>query len=379
MRGVTNNLMRLSHTALPLLLLGSALPAQRAIDLTGRPDAAIKEPFTSLSGIRELPGGRAIVTDQVERAVFVVDFASGTSQRIGTQGDGPREYRFPLAPLRGGGDSTWIVDATARRALLIRGSVIESTVPMPTGGLPGGLIAPHGSDRSGRAYFEGNGFDPEKGTFVDSVGVVRWTPPDRVDVLARVHNGGRVRMNGPMGVMSIARVATPFAHIDAWAPLPDGGVAIVRQSPFRVDLVGADKAVKAGAPIAFTAIAITQEEKDSVRERTSGQRVSAVGRGGGAGNQVRRPPFPDDAYPEKMPAFIHDQVHATPEGELWVGRSHRVNDKTWRYDIFSAAGSPAGAATLKSGATVVGFGAGVVYVTRTDPETDLVYLERYRR
>jgi hypothetical protein len=38
-----------------------------------------------------------------------------------------------------------------------------------------------------------------------------------------------------------------------------------------------------------------------------------------------------------------------------------------------------GKATLKPHSTVVGFGSGVIYVARQDPEDDLRYLEMYAR
>src|SRR6185503_13348514 len=84
-----------------LSLLTSALPAtaQPAIDLTGKPNGVIKDPFSNISGVRALPGNRAIVTDQLERLLFIVDFTTGSRRQIGRQGDGPAEYRFPMAPF----------------------------------------------------------------------------------------------------------------------------------------------------------------------------------------------------------------------------------------------------------------------------------------
>jgi hypothetical protein len=372
--------MRIARPIVLALVLSATASAQRQHDFTGKPDAAIRDGFTRVTGIRELPGGRAIVTDQMDQSVFLVDFAKGTAEKIGRQGDGPAEYRFPLAPQRGRGDTTWIFDPTLRRMMVIVDAKISATVPMPAGAPPGGITEPHNTDRAGRAYFEGSSFDSERGAFLDSIALVRWHPNEpRIETVSRMYNGGRVRFTSQVGPVSQTRSSTPFPHVDAWAVLPGGEVAIVRQSPFRIDLVGPEGVVKAGAPIAFTPIAITQEEKDSIRERTSNQRVSAVGRGGGAGQQFRRPAFPDDAYPKDMPAFVASSVRATPEGEIWVGRSRRVNDARWRYDIFDAKGAPAGSATISSRAVIVGFGAGTVYVARTDPADDLVYLERYKR
>ena len=91
--------MRLRTVSVALLLAVFRLPAQSTYDLTGTPDAAIKEPFTRVAGARELPGNRAIVTDQMERTVYLVDFSAGSRRQIGRQGDGPAEYRFEMAPF----------------------------------------------------------------------------------------------------------------------------------------------------------------------------------------------------------------------------------------------------------------------------------------
>jgi hypothetical protein len=374
--------MRLATPVVLVLALSAAAAAQRPrqLDLTGKPDATLREGFTRVTGVRELPGGRAIAVDQADQSVYLVDFTKGSSEKIGRQGDGPAEYRFPLAPQRGRGDTTWIFDPTLRRMLVIAEGKIAATVAVPAGAPPGGLTEPHNTDREGRAYFEGSSFDAERGTFLDSVAIVRWHPREpRIETVSRLYNGGRVRFTSDVGPVSQARSSTPFPHVDAWAVLPGGDVAIVRQSPFRIDVVGADGSVKPGAPVVFTPMPVTQEEKDSIRARTSSQRVTAMGRNGGGGQQFRRPSFPDDAYPKEMPAFVASSVRATPEGEIWVGRSRRVNDARWRYDIFDAKGVPAGSATINSRAVIVGFGAGTVYVARTDPADDLVYLERYKR
>lgn len=100
--------------------------------------------------------------------------------------------------------------------------------------------------------------------------------------------------------------------------------------------------------------------------------------GGGSGPPIQGPQFGDGDFPREMPPFIAAEVRATPEGEIWIGRSHAASAPTWQYDIYDATGKSIGQATLRVGARVVGFGAGTVYVARTD-EDDLVHLERYRR
>ncbi len=81
-----------------------------------------------------------------------------------------------------------------------------------------------------------------------------------------------------------------------------------------------------------------------------------------------------------MPPFSgQGAVLISPDGEIWVLRTRPASDKVPTYDIFNSAGQLTGKATLKPNSAVVGFGAGVVYVARQDPEDDLRYLEKYAR
>lgn len=364
---------------LAVLLPTTAAEAQRQLDLTGRPDAAIAEPFTQVAGVRELPGSQALVTDQFERSVSLVNFQTGARRPVGRQGDGPGEYRFPMAPFAGRGDTSWIVDATLRRLHVVTGSGdIPASVSLPSAGLPGGVAAIRGADAAGRLYLEGSGFDAERGRFLDSVSVVRWDPVgQRSEVVTRVWNGGRVILGGPDGA-SMARTVTPFPHLDAWTVLPDGRVVVVHHAPYRINFVELDGRLRLGAPVTHRPIAISATEREAWQERNKVRRSSALRAGGGSGPPVQGPQFGDGDFPREMPPFIAAEVRATPDGEIWIGRSHPSSARTWQYDIFDATGTSIGQATLRAGSRVVGFGVGTVYVARTD-EDDLVHLERFRR
>jgi hypothetical protein len=130
---------------------------------------------------------------------------------------------------------------------------------------------------------------------------------------------------------------------------------------------------KTGAEIPYTPIPVTPAERAAYRERNSANRITATG-----GGVSRRMPIEDALFPPEMPAFIASSVLADPGGRIWVGRSFRSTDKTRRYDLYDSRGAHAGTATLPVSSRVVGFGDGLVYVARTDPADDLVYLERHR-
>jgi hypothetical protein len=208
--------------------------------------------------------------------------------------------------------------------------------------------------------------------------VVRWDPAaQRSEVVIRVWNGGRVIIGGPDG-SSLARTITPFPHLDAWTVLPDGRVVVVHHAPYRINLVELDGRSRPGAPVTDRPIAISASERQAWQERNKVRRSSALRAGGGSGPPVQGPQFADSDFPREMPPFIAAEVRATPDGEIWIGRSHPSSATTWQYDIFDATGTALGQATLRTGSRVVGFGAGTIYVARTD-EDDLVHLERFRR
>jgi hypothetical protein len=365
-------------TLLSYALLGPALQSagQGLIDLTGKPDATLGEPFTMVTGVRELPGNRAIVVDQFERTVFLVDFSAGARTQIGRQGDGPSEYRFPMTPHTGRGTSTLLYDATLRRINIVEadGSFAPSLTP-PYGAVPGGLLSMRGVDAAGRLYFEGNSFNSETGRFTDSVPIIRWNPAGGVtETPGKVWSGGRVTIQREGTPASVARSILPFPHIDAWLISPDGRVVIVRQVPHAIGWIERDGSVRFGTPIPHTPIAVNAAERAAYRERHAATRMSAAG-----GPQTRRaPPVSDESFPPTMPAFIASSVIASPDGAIWIGRSHRAAASTWRYDRFDAQGNPTGSATIAIHSRIVGFGEGTVYVARTDPSDDLVYLERHR-
>jgi hypothetical protein len=372
-----------SHLVLRALLAAAILlgplsaSAQWALDLTGKPAKTAPEAFTHVAGVRQLPGDRAVVTDQMEHRLFLVDFARGESRQIGRDGDGPGEYRFPMAPHAASGDSTFVLDATLRRMLVIApdGRFGPSLSP-PYAAVLGGFTSARGTDTRSRVYFEGNGFDRESGRFMDSVTIYRWEPgAPTVVSMARFWNGGRVRvMMGGMSA-SVARTGTPFPAIDAWVALPDGRVAVVHHAPFQIVVSSLDAIPVRSATIPHTPIKITAAERDAYRARETGAKLVA-----GGGNQtIRRPPTSDEVFPAEMPPFIAASVLASPDGLIWVGRSFQHTDRARSYDVFDSSGKLVGRASTTLDRAIVGFGAGSVYVARTDPADNLVYLERFVR
>jgi hypothetical protein len=359
------------------ILLGALLAVQQqTIDLTGKPAAAISEAFTKISGVQELSGNLAVATDNMEAKVVLVDFGRGSVKQLGSKGDGPNEYRFPSPPIAAP-NGAYVLDTYQRRMISVgRNGALTGMKLLPEGP----LSRVRSSDAAGRVYFEGSDFDPNSGGFSDSLPVMRWDPAtNRVDRVGRVYGGGRVILNRGGSRASLAREITPFPHLDAWTALPDGRLALIRHEPFRIDVVSASGTIQAGSVIPTTPIPLTASERDWYRKTITPPRMGAALVGGGTGAQSMQPQWEDTSFPATMPAFIGADVIASPEGQIWIPRSFSGADKTRKYEIYDASGKLTGTAIVDAYARVVGFGAKSVYVARTNPDDDLVYLSKYNR
>jgi hypothetical protein len=388
---------------LPAVLLWAMtvpLPVQgqQKVALT-RPEAEFAEPFTQVSGVRELPGGRVLVSDIRDKIVQLVDFATGAATAIGREGQGPEEYLMPsgLYPLPDGG--ALLQDFGNRRFLTIGPdgkigkAIAPPQPPAPTEGaarggafLIGALIDARAADGRGNLYFQGlalpGGPGGEK---VDSIPIMRWDRARSVDTVAwlpvtetmrpqvaRSGNAMSVRIGGNRAWSSQVQ----------WGVAADGRIALVEPEPYRVTWVqGRGRAT--GPAVVTSPIRVTEADKKEYREQMSRTRPVMMTFGGPGGRTAAPPPSvsatqDDPEWPETKPVFSGRQaVLVTPEGEVFVERLRKAGDLVPVYDVFDGAGRLSRQITLRPRSRVVGFGKGTVYVTRSD-EDDLQYLERYR-
>ena len=376
-----------------------AVQGQQKAALT-RPEAEFAEPFTQVSGIRELPGGRVLVSDIRDKIVQLVDLGTGAASAIGREGQGPEEYLLPsgLYPLPDGG--ALLQDFGNRRFLTIGpdgkiGKAISPPQPpAPTEGaarggafLIGALIDARAADGRGNLYFQGLALPGGPGGQPgDSIPIMRWDRARSVDTVAwlpvteamrpqvaRTGNAVSVRIGGNRAWSSQVQ----------WGVAADGRIALVEPEPYRVSWVqGRDRAT--GPAVATSPIRVTEADKKEYREQMSRTRPVMMAFGGPGGRTAAPPPSvsatqDDPEWPETKPVFSGRQaVLVTPEGEVWVERLRKAGDRLPVYDVFDGAGRLTRQITLRPQSRVVGFGKGTVYVTRSD-EDDLQYLERYRR
>ena len=389
---------RRSLAALAALLMVAPCVAARAQaprSLT-KPDAEYSEPFTNVGGVRELSDGRLVVIDARDKTIQVVDLKAGSGTKVGREGSGPGEYALPMRLVALPGDSSGVYDMLNTRLLVVLpngkpGPFItleQPATPGPGGGtMRLGGATPRFSDAKGRLYWTGqpfiNGPDGGPPKAADSVPVLRYDrATKKTDSLAWVRvPKNNVQASGGSNNMRVSiGTSNPFQPRDEWAVTPDGRVAVLRSPEYRVDWYGpAGKVV--GTPIAYDKIKVTERHKQLWRESRK-QQVSMMVTMNNGQRSVRTGPPPADApdpgnWPEVLPPFLDQSVFPAPNGTIWVNRTREASDDTPNYDVLDTNGKVATRFELPKGTRVVGVGAGVVYVVRTDSD-DLQYLQRYR-
>ena len=157
-----------------LSLFPSILVAQKPLVLS-KAEAEYAEPFTQITGLRELKDGRVLIADARDKTLQLIDLQSGSATKVGREGQGPGEYSLPLRVIALPGDSAAVYDAGNQRYLIVhpdgktgKDFRLEAAVP-PAAGARGGeggraggmmvmLSAPRGADAKGNIYYEGSAF-----------------------------------------------------------------------------------------------------------------------------------------------------------------------------------------------------------------------------
>jgi hypothetical protein len=388
-----------------LLAFPVALQAQRLISLA-KPDAEHADPFSQISGVRELRDGRVIVSDPKDKLVQVLDMKGGTT-RVSREGSGPGEYLLPNAMVALPNDSTAIWDGGNRRYLLLGPDakpVREFRLEPPEGLGNRGYGAfsatfPRGVDAKGNIYFLGSPFitNPDGAMAVaDTVPVMRFNRarqiPETVAYVFPAEGTARVKPGpGGRGLNISNGLGNPLVPLDSWTALPDGRVAVVRGKSYRMDLYTDGKAV-VGAATPYDRIKVDAAMKKFLEdERLKGFAGGAprTGRPGAAAPPDISPAIRDELmkdmlnmepWPEYTPPFRMNAAigRATPAGgQVWVLLTKRAESDSTRYDVFDASAKLVARVTLAPKSRVIAFGNGTVYAFRADDD-DLQYLQRYR-
>jgi hypothetical protein len=229
----------------------------------------------------------------------------------------------------------------------------------------------------------------------------------RTDTIAAVHTEKGIVQTRRVGgiVTAIENRFDPLPVIDQWAMLPDGTFAIVRGRDYHVDWLGADGVWKSTPKMEFDWQRLSDERKTQLRDSLEnamkarfaeanqtvvippsgrgGGRGGGAGAGAGAPASPPRPPVPNvvlqtplDEITDSVPPFAEGSVRADAEGNLWIRTSTMKGDRPV-YDVVNRSGEIIDRVQLPAFRTIVGFGAGVVYLAVLE-RTNLVRLERAR-
>jgi hypothetical protein len=260
----------------------------------------------------------------------------------------------------------------------------------------GGGFTARASDAQGRLYGESMGvsFDADgRPQQSDSAVLVRFDRGTRrLDTLAYLKLArGNTQVSGSQGNMRMmVGAANPLTPRDEWSVFPDGRVAIVRGTDYRVEFILPNGARQSGAPIAYTPVRMNAAEiryEEGLRNAARANQMSVMvtnnsgqmSRTAQMGPGANAPPLePLTDWPAVKPPFRPGMasVMARPNGELWVRRTENAQARGTLYDVINAQGAVAYQVRIPEGLTLVGFGQNTIYTYKKD-EDDLVYLQRH--
>lgn len=341
---------RLFRTLAGLIVLApSVILAQVDIDVR-TPSWRAEVPFTAISGVRELSSGEILVIDAREQRILVLS-ADGSRQRvIARAGAGPGEVRQPMAALAMTSDSTAVLDAALRRALIFdsQGGVARHVrVPETVGSMAFGAAAM----MEGRFLIF-----PERwsaaGSRTSAVPVLRWEIGGAgLDTVAWIQRAALpAALREPEGVSSSGRVI-PYLANDVLVVGTGNVFGILHANPYRLSIYSsAGRLVRTGPVIRITPVRTTEQERSMM---------------------------PPGWIPAEKPPFTETGHLVDFDGRIWVRRSRVGGASTTTYDVFSADAERVAEISFTDGRFVVGAGVHGVYVVGQSDE-GFQYLERYR-
>ena len=371
--------MRPLALAAAVAITASDAAAQSAITLD-RPDRTLSEPFSFVRGVRELSSGKLLVADWVENRVVLADFGADACTEVITEGPGPQELRLPIGLVRHRGDSTMLIDYGNNRVSVLdpSGRAAYSIVADAPG-----VSGVRGLTREGAFLFAIPGWsEGDRALPDDSVRIVRWRPGSEARREIAVVQGTRMRKDrSPAMTPRIPTVG--YASQDAWVVTQSGAVVIVRATPYRVEVIGADGTRRAGPVVPVTRRPVTAADKRRyIREFAAGAMESGRGENGGMG----RAPAADEAmitqqlttteFALEHPPFDAGAVFIDMRDRVWVGRPV-VPGQPRHYDVFDLGGQRLLDVQVSAGRRIAHVGAHGVYVLAEDDD-GVQTIERHR-
>ena len=347
-------------------------------------ESQFPEPFSNITGVREMRDGSLLVADRLERAVYRLDFDGGDYYQLGDNGQGPQEYEQPMGLFAMPGDSTLMIDmGNARSAVMDPyGDITETRNIMSDAG----FMMPGGVDSQGRLLVDGTSMvtggtanqsvvplmrlDRASGD-IDTLASLNRTPPRMSNETQTLQSpsGGGVRLRGSM-------IPQPFTIPDRWVVLPDGRVAIARFENYRLDYVHPDGRITRGPAVDYEPLEVTRRDRELWEESMSNRTAVMSTPNGSQTINLPAPDMSQVEFPDFLPPFTRN-MFAAPDGTVWVERQQHMDEDRPLLDVFDSDGNLVNQVRLPAARTVLGIGDGVVYARYQDAD-DLQWLERYR-
>ena len=379
-----------------MVALGAACAPEPALEVQDLPvinlppaEAVFREKeFSWIRAVRELPDGRLLVSDQIERSLYVVDFRTEGIRKIGTNGMGPGEYQSPGSLYALAGDSTLFVDSNIHKWFLLVGDSILDLDPSVTAPMlrrvGSGLW---GADQGGRVLgVEGFAYarnvPPTSRTQADSVRILysrgsvlnsgTETEASQFDTVVELGGQGLAGVVMRLGFTPYQRISQLATEGQAWL-FRDGWIAVAHPEPYRVDWRTPDGRWIRGDPLPFAAVEVTNAEKCFRLSRVT------------LYPECRLDLFPV-AWPRHVPPFVMSRLRMStpgatalrpaPGGMLLILRTPTLDAPGNRYDLIDRSGVLRGVFRLPVDQTIAGFGPSSLYVVRKDA-VDLQTLSRH--
>jgi hypothetical protein len=354
-RGSWSARFRMGHGAWLVLLCTSQAFAQAPrFTKLKPPDALLREEFTAVGSIRELPDGRILVSDPLDHRVVVANPVNGKVLPVGRIGGGPGEYPFAWGLTAIAGDSSVMMDWLRHRWTVFKGAAVVGSLPpqAPAVRLPENVL---GADSIGHVL----GRQPhEPFRFVTDSAYLQLVTRStgRVDTIGRLL---------PPRPEEEGKPAPPFHLWESAAIGLDGWIAVVRLDPYRVDWRMPDGRWIFGRPIPVQPTPFNARERRAWIARHGG-RETARKELSNAPSAI--PPFANEGL---CPLVI------SPDGKLLIERTPTADHPNARYDVINRRGELEGQIQMPPREIIQAFGPKSVYVVRRDFNDDVERIDRH--
>ncbi|MBL0938707.1 MAG: hypothetical protein IBJ03_07420 [Gemmatimonadaceae bacterium] len=362
----------LLRSALGILLASQMLVSQvAAAQSTPVPEVEAAKPNATLSGfdqvrnVRELGDGRLLLVDGAR--LVVADLATKKSEERSLLLDGP-EVRALVGLWRWVDDSLVTLDPVAGRML-----VLDKTGAMAR------VVPIRGSVRSNvRAVVS-----PELafGTLIQQrppMAPNSATPPPRMPVpVVRLRLASasfdtavqimpapapRAPLMNPGGAYTVYASPVGILPVDAWAPLSDGTIMVLRAASYRVDLVGTDGTRASVGPVPYNAVPVTDDDRkrimDDMRRSTELALRNNPRRTSISTINIEEP----KTWPATHPPFRSDATPVVdPIDRVWLSVRCEKSARDTCFDVIDRDGQRLSRVRFPGRTAIVGFGAVSIY------------------